>query len=70
MDTFQVECPCCHGERMLWLYQEDAELGQLGPARVQCCHCEGIGAVAAEVAGMSTPLSLRKQLQSWWQSRL
>lgn len=68
MDTFQVECPCCHGERMLWLYQEDAELGQLGPARVQCCHCEGIGAVAAEIT--STPPSLRKQLESWWQWRL
>jgi Zn ribbon nucleic-acid-binding protein len=40
-----VTCPCCHGEKMLRLYEED----QVAHSLVLCCHCAGEGTVRAEV---------------------
>jgi Zn ribbon nucleic-acid-binding protein len=40
-----VTCPCCKGEKMLQLFEED----QLTHTMVICCHCGAQGVVTAEI---------------------
>jgi uncharacterized protein YbaR (Trm112 family) len=39
-----IECPCCHGEKWLWVHDE---MFPDEPAkRFLCCHCDGKGTVS------------------------
>jgi Zn ribbon nucleic-acid-binding protein len=40
-----VTCPCCHGEKLLQLFEEDLITNTV----VICCHCGGVGTIEAEV---------------------
>lgn len=44
---FKVECPCCHGEGSLLVYDEAHPHDP--PVREKCVHCQGSGKVEAEV---------------------
>lgn len=44
---FKVECPCCHGEGSLLIYDE--AYPDDPPERSKCSHCQGTGKVDAEV---------------------
>jgi hypothetical protein len=41
-----VECPCCHGEGHLFVY--DATLDHI--QKMKCCHCMGKGYIPSEIA--------------------
>jgi len=45
---FTVPCPCCHGKRVLLVYDADAPDGP--PTRHDCWHCQATGSVQAEVS--------------------
>lgn len=56
--TALVTCPCCHGEKMLYLFEQERE-GQKfprEPARIDCCHCQGVGEVDAGEQSADQPL--------------
>jgi DnaJ-class molecular chaperone len=42
-----AECPCCKGERVLWIYS--AEHPDEAPVSEMCCHCEGTGEIVTEL---------------------
>lgn len=46
----KVECPCCHGDGELSVYQIDSVTGVTEPMGKQfCTHCSGMGWVMAEI---------------------
>lgn len=57
-----VTCPCCKGERILRLYEEDLITNTV----VLCCHCGSTGTVTAEVEDKTIPNGwLRRMLERW-----
>jgi DnaJ-class molecular chaperone len=47
-----VTCPCCHGEKVLFLFEQE-RTGQKfprEPMKHDCTHCQGKGEVPAEVS--------------------
>jgi ribosomal protein S27AE len=44
--THKIECPCCHGEKYLYVFEED----RLVPQKFQCTRCMGKGSVMSEIA--------------------
>jgi hypothetical protein len=46
-----IECPCCHGDGYLSVYQIDPVTGVTEPMGKQfCTHCSGMGWIMAEIA--------------------
>ena len=46
-NPIMVPCPCCEGEKRLWV-EEDAD-GVVIRSVYDCTHCQGTGKIAAEV---------------------
>lgn len=44
-----VTCPCCHGERVLYVYEPDHASCPRAPEVWRCEHCAGEGMIEAEV---------------------
>lgn len=45
-----VECPCCHGNKVLW--QHDADRPGAAPYPIRCTHCQGHGRIRMDMMAM------------------
>jgi uncharacterized protein YbaR (Trm112 family) len=45
-----IECPCCHGEKYLYVFEEDDQKIPREPQKFQCTHCMSKGWVPSEIA--------------------
>jgi hypothetical protein len=46
-----MPCPCCHGEKFLFVFEQERE-GQKYPRephKTMCCHCQGEGEIESEL---------------------
>jgi hypothetical protein len=60
MERVKIECPCCKGEGVLYLFEEEEKRRVTGwrtsigqrfphePHKVMCCHCMGASTVEQE----------------------